>query len=65
MKLRQTLPHVTIAHRSHSNYGPPERIRDGLEEGQLRSGLGEVHGTREENDTCNRGAAGWPITGVQ
>lgn len=39
--------HVTIAHGGHGHDGPPERIRDGLEEGIFRAGLGEVYRARE------------------
>lgn len=46
--------HVAVAHGRHGDDGPPERVRDGLEEGVLAAGLGEVHGRREQHDTCKQ-----------
>lgn len=43
--------HVAVADGRHGDDGPPERVRDGLEEGVLAAGLGKVHGRREQNDT--------------
>ena len=37
--------HVTIADGGHRHDGPPEGIRDGLEVGKLRAGLGKIDGT--------------------
>lgn len=35
--------HVTIAHGRHRDNGPPERVRNGLEERILGAGLREVY----------------------
>lgn len=39
--------HVTIAHGRHRDNGPPERVRNGLEERILGAGLREVYRRRE------------------
>lgn len=46
--------HITVAYCSHSDYSPPERVGDRLEEGALRARFGKVDSTGEENDTCNK-----------
>ena len=47
-------PHVAVAHGCHGYHGPPEGIRDRGETGLGASCLGEIHGTREQNHTCNQ-----------
>lgn len=39
--------HVTIAHGRHRDNGPPERVRNRLEERILGAGLREVYRRRE------------------
>ncbi|KAK6627303.1 hypothetical protein RUM43_002849 [Polyplax serrata] len=46
--------HITVTHCSHSDYSPPERVGNRLEEGAFRARFGKVDSTGEENDTCNK-----------
>lgn len=46
--------HITVAHCSHSDYSPPERVGNRLEEGAFGARFGKVDSTGEENDTCNK-----------
>lgn len=51
--LCDTVPHVAVAHGGHGDHGPPEGVRDRLEERLLGAGLGEIHDAREEDHSCN------------
>lgn len=56
--LSDTVPHVAVTDCRHGDHRPPEGVRDGLEEGLLGAGLGEVDDAREEDHTCNREGQG-------
>lgn len=43
------VPHVTISDRGHSDDGPPERVRYGLEEGHFGARLSEIDSRREQD----------------
>lgn len=48
-----TVPHIAVAHRGHGNHGPPEGVRDRLEERLLGTCLREIHRAREQHDSWN------------
>lgn len=51
--------HVAVSDGCHGDHCPPERVWDGLEEGVLGTGFGEVDGAREQHDTCKEEKVGF------